>query len=63
MNQKELQSIVDYQAELESLWTDTASITEHMLQAALRHLHAVIEGDEEMAELYKPVYWYVESEL
>lgn len=60
---EELKEIVNHQAEIESLWLLAPTISEHLLMSALRHLHAVIEGDEEMADLYKVAYWYLESEL
>jgi hypothetical protein len=58
-----LKEIVIHQANMEGLWPMHPTIQEHLLISALRHLHAVIEGDEEMADLYKPEYWYLESEL
>ncbi len=60
---KTLQEIVDHQANLESLWLMHPTITEALLMAALRHLHAVIEGHQAEAESAKRVYWGVESEL
>lgn len=58
-----LQEIVNHQAEMESLWIDEPSITEYLLMAALRHLHAAIEGDREAACEAKKMYWDLESEL
>jgi len=37
------------QAEMESLWFAPSSIEEGTLQKALRHLHAVIEGDKDVS--------------
>lgn len=55
--------IVKHQAEMESLWLMEPTLQEHILMSALRHLHAVIEGDAEVAEIYKSEYWYLESDL
>jgi hypothetical protein len=59
----ELKDIVNHQAFMESLWALEPTINEAMLQAALRHIHAVIEGNEEMAEKAKNIYWNLESEM
>ena len=59
----DLQAIVNHQAEMESLWLMHPTITEAMLMAALRHLHAVIEGDELSAEKSKRQYWNLEEEM
>lgn len=52
--------LVRKQADDEGLWAMKVqavhTIQEAMLQAALRHLHAVIEGDEKMAEFYSKQY-------
>lgn len=40
-----IQVTVNEQAEDEDLWFVSNCITEDMLQQALRHLHAVIEGE------------------
>jgi hypothetical protein len=53
----ELKQIISHQANMKSLWLLNPTITEHILQSALRHLHAVIEGDELMAKEMKKVYW------
>ena len=45
---EKLREIVAEQAEDESLWFFPEYITEDILQRALRRLHAVIEGDEEI---------------
>lgn len=63
----ELLAIVNHQANMPSLWSTrldgSVSLHEAMLQAALRHLHAVIEGTPEMAEMFKKQYWEMDSEL
>lgn len=59
----QLKEIVEHQANIASLWLMHPTITEALLMAALRHLHAVIEGDEKAAALAKQVYWNVESDL
>lgn len=38
--------VVNQQAEDEALWFDAERITEHILQNALRRLHAAVEGEE-----------------
>lgn len=58
-----LKNIVNHQAEIETLWLMHPTITEHLLISALRHLHAAIEGDQELAEFYKNEYWEVETDL
>lgn len=64
MTLEELRKIVDHQAGIKSLWPSAHStIGEYALAMALRHLHAVIEGDEAVAALAKSKYWYMESEL
>lgn len=60
---KELTEIVEHQSNMESLWLAKPSLVEAMLLAALRHLHAVIEGDAEIAERAKKVYWNLEVDL
>lgn len=60
-----LKEIVDHQANM-NVWTDTnkaSTLMEEILQLMLRHLHAVIEGDEVMAQMCKKQYWDMESEL
>jgi len=60
----DLKEIVEHQANMETMWLDSPpTIAEAMLQSALRHLHAVIEGDAEMAKLSKENYWDLESEM
>lgn len=63
----ELLAIVNHQANTPSLWSTpldgAPSLHETMLQAALRHLHAVIEGTPEIAKLFKEQYWEMDSEL
>lgn len=59
----ECEKIVKHQAEMQSLWLIYPNINEALLMAALRHLHAVIEGDAPGALAAKGVYWDVESEL
>ena len=54
--QNRLMVIVDEQAEDEGLWGKPVYITEHILQQALRRLHAAIEGktpEECVKELMK----------
>lgn len=58
-----LKEIVEHQATMESLWILNPTITEAMLQSALRHLHAVIEKDYELANIYKDRYWNLEEKL
>ena len=58
-----LQEIVEHQANMKTLWLANPTITESILMKALRHLHAVIEGDEVIAEFAKKEYWEVETEL
>lgn len=58
-----LKEIVEHQANMETLWTLHPTITEAALQAALRHLHAIIENDNDLAEFYKHAYWDIESEM
>lgn len=41
-----IQAVVDEQANDDGLWFDAVYITEAYLQAALRRLHAVIEGEQ-----------------
>jgi hypothetical protein len=59
----DLKAIVEHQANMESLWLDKPTIHEALLQAALRHLHAVIEGDVGIAKVSKDFYWNLESEM
>lgn len=63
LQMKELREAVEHQAKMESLWLMNPTITEAMLMAALRHLHAIIEGDEEIIDAVKAEYWNLESEL
>lgn len=69
MNEKleELEEIVAYQSNITILWSVPEerpwTLQETMLMAALRHLHAVIEGDEFTARLAKEGYWNIEEEL
>lgn len=58
-----LERIVKHQADLESLWLMNTTITEALLMAALRHLHAVIEGDDVSANRSKSIYWHAEDDL
>jgi hypothetical protein len=64
---KEIKKVVDHQANLVSLWAEPVgrkvTMHESMLMAALRHLHAVIEGDVLMAKIMKQRYWHIEDEL
>lgn len=64
---KELKEIVNHQANMESLWAmpiyKQPTIMESLLCAALRHLHAVIEGDGRFAAHVKEQYWNLESEI
>lgn len=58
-----LKQIVEHQANMELLWDpQVKSLELAMLQSALRHLHAVIEGDFELAVQVKKQYWNLESE-
>lgn len=60
---KELAEIVKQQAEMQSFWLSKPTINEHLLQVALRHLHAVIENDPVTAAKMKKEYWDLESEM
>lgn len=53
----EIKEILEHQADMESLWTLDPTITEALLQAALRHLTAVLQGEPVMAKLSKDMYW------
>jgi hypothetical protein len=44
MNEAEVKAVVDEQANDDSLWFVPVTITEDILQKALRRLHAAIEG-------------------
>lgn len=59
--------IVRHQANMESLWATPCgrmhTLHESLLMAALRHLHAVVEGDIITAERAKKHYWDLESEM
>lgn len=46
------QEIVNEQAEDMALWCHALTATEAYLQKGLRHLHAVIEGDQVMEAFY-----------
>lgn len=46
-------AVVNEQAEDGGLWFAAETITEAMLQRALRRLHAVVEGDDDAAELLR----------
>jgi hypothetical protein len=59
---EDLQFIVDHQAEMSILWPNTPSFVEGVMMAALRHLHAVIEGDRETAARAKRLYWELVDE-
>ncbi len=48
--------LINKQAGMECLWFQAESSTEAILQAALRHLHAVVEGDEAEAKYYETQY-------
>lgn len=61
VNEKKIKEIVNHQAEMDSLWFTPETIGEHILISALRHLHAVIEGDEKASELAKRQYWNMEG--
>lgn len=58
-----LKEIVNHQAKMESLWLAHPTLIEAMQQAALRHLHAVIENDPIIAEEFKKAYWELEGNL
>jgi hypothetical protein len=61
------ESVVAHQASMVSIWASPAgrkpTMQEDILLAALRHLHAVIEGDVFMADFFKKTYWDMDSEL
>lgn len=61
--QKLLEEIANHQANLSILWLAKPTFGEAMLMAALRHLHAVIEDDPEIAEHQKSLYWRIDDEL
>ena len=62
-----IKEVVDHQADMETLWSKPIdrlpTMAESALQAALRHLHAVIENQPFIAETYKKAYWEMDSEL
>ncbi len=60
---RELIEVANHQAEMESLWLQSPTITEALLMAALRHLHAVIEADRRAADKSKAIYWNCDIEL
>ncbi len=61
---KEIEEILEHQAGMESLWSLlNPTISEAMLQAALRHLTAVLQGEPVMAKIAKDLYWNCDSEL
>lgn len=58
----DLKAVVDHQTGL-SIWPERqASLNEHLLANALRHLHAIITGSEETAKAAKLFYWEIDSE-
>ena len=59
----ELKEVCDRQAGIESFWLLNPRIGEYLFMAALRHLHAIVEEDEEAAERAKKKYWNVEEDL
>jgi hypothetical protein len=67
MSEDTPESVVAHQAKMESIWAAPIgrphTMQEAILLAALRHLHAVIEGDLIKAEAIKRLYWNMESEL
>ena len=58
-----VQQIVEKQSSMESLWIANPTFTEMILISALRHLHAVVEGDSLTAETAKNVYWGFEDHM
>jgi len=66
MSEDTPESVVAHQAKMESIWAAPIgrhhTMQEAILLAALRHLHAVIEGDLIAAEIVKKMYWDMESE-
>lgn len=59
----ELRDTIEHQAGMESLWCRPNTIGEAILQAALRHLHAIVDEDPEIAYLSRQQYWNVDDEL
>ncbi len=60
---RELIAVANHQVDMKSLWTIEPTITEALLMAALRHLHAVIEADRWAADKCKAIYWNCDCEL
>lgn len=58
-----LKEIVEHQSNLNIWPAEKVRLSEGLLAAALRHLHAVIEDDEVAEKLAKQIYWDVDSEL
>lgn len=53
----EVKSILEHQADMHALWSIDPSAPEAILQAALRHLTAVLQGEPLMAKIAKDIYW------
>jgi len=48
---EQLKELVDKQAEVDGLWLEARYIETALIQQALRHIHAVIEGHDDISEL------------
>lgn len=59
----EIKEILEHQANMESLWCFSGTVSESLLQAALRHLTAELQGEPVMAKIAKDQYWHVDDEL
>jgi len=53
---KRILAVVERQANDAGLWCQPGTIGEAYVQYALRHLHAAIEGDEQMEAFYGEQY-------
>lgn len=60
-SRKELKKIINHQSNMESLWIKPHFVTENILQKALQHIHAVMNGDNDLAEKCKSFYWNMEE--
>jgi hypothetical protein len=62
-----LKRVINHQAEMQTLWSEPygrlPTMQETVLKAALRHLHAIVEKDNNLAFKAHKVYWDLESDL
>lgn len=70
MSEADLENIIrviNHQANMESLWAEPygrkPTVHETLLKAALRHIHALFEKDNEAAFRAHRIYWDLEKEL